>query len=1083
MRTVVSDITNAIAAQSRRLSARAVFYNMRTYFSALTSDNPPSWALDPADGIPEYPIPQDVKVHNTTKIGIIANDGVLVAMRSSSSVVLNINMGGTSLYSYSKPAVQGNYIYYIGNAKDLRRATVDWDLLAGATENCITADTQLVAGPFGHGAVHSPHADLLVLVYPSNGGIAIQMRKWNGANWTTYVYPYPYQIHFPELSIGSEDYFYAVFSAAVNMGGTTSNTFVYITDPKTGRVIGVEFTPSTTDTWSSPFIAVEADLSTFKLCNGLYLNGQILLVGQFARNGTDITSDPVSMILRSTSGRSFTMDQFTLLSRLAHRFMVVTDSNTLHAYDTNRLGTVSVMGYALNGTNAASTTINPSGIRNVQISSGPGSGEAVLNLRAGAEEYYNSAYVATFNLVILYIGYMGPSDAFVDTEYDRYIVTAVEKPMSDGKRGHQVNLVQEGMWRMATQTMPYYLEISGKNGIYDEMQDLTNSYPASGVSLIEDRFSVDFWNAEPYDVRGGTGINILSNGGPGPYTATGVHTGLSFSSADLMEALGLLSYPVYRSGVVTLSVYGWSRTVDSADPTDTVFAWLLVERAGQERLLNTTCNSTYQKWPKTYNGTSAGSYPITFTITSPDILKDDKIKRVVLAFTADSVGHDGTVFCPERVDVTNSVSNGLFVPILGTNKLWTLYPEKAPTRLKAPGYGKHIMFSQKPFKSFDFKATAIFQVEVGDTPTPTNSIVAFGIVGLAKDSNNCIIARYNLRHSPNPCWELVKVRDGKETILTTNDETFSLARVMFTFEKIGGTFYIRRFNINTNTWNASPSLTYVWLENDEEISTAPEEELHLGFYAEKSPPSFKIAGFDPNKSDRLAYMPGENTANFSSFGSTGTLVIDDVKYTYSSKTASAIAMVGPYQGLATSSRGAYTNGDSYPEGVYIDVAWFSYLDNTVYSTYYQNYIFYEDTGGVWSMNKSDWRPSDDGVPYYDRSRHTGTNFMQYSAGNSTRCGVGIGFNDVLTAGTIRTGDEEAQEGLTHAYGARAYMYASEEIYCDFFTAFNAEAPLTVRDMISHVAEIAGAKAMFSGDYSSTSFTLTVNTQEYTFYPP
>jgi hypothetical protein len=1065
MRTVTSDVATAIGLKARRMFVKATFTQMRTYFSALTYNNPPT--LTDIEPIEEFIVHPSAITYSSSYVRTaLISDGKLKGMRHDSSSMSSITYSGTAILSISRPDVSGTKICWKQNASlNIYIGDIDWSTYA--VTNRVTVGTAL--GNFSGGAVHILNSTMIAYITNSYGGFAVKLFHTadGGATWHEES-TWDNAMMFPTRVIANAG-LEVNYTAAANIGGSsTYATYVYFTNPEDGSIRGVMYDP-TTARWSDTWIALQSDLSEFRITNALVYNSKVLLCGQFSRNGEEIKHDPVAMILTSDDGKFFSINQYALVSRLNYKFYGCINSNTIYMGDLNRIGTTT-LGAEHGNTSATSTETTD--VNSFEASSGANNSTATLSLKADDEVLINDAVVARLNRCKIEISYH-PIVAAKWTHYDTYIVADATGDYADGKRVLNVSLVQEGIWKLSTQTPPYYTEIIGKNGILDELKDYGNMYATGAASRISTYFSVDMWGSQPYeDASGYTATDILDNGGVGATRHT-ANVSQAFQTADITSALVSVDYPEITANPVTVSVYGWARCKlgTSGQSVPDIAMGVILERSGKETYSACTLSSTYSKFPKDYPDSANGNNPITFILGSDasgtGIEVGDKIKHFVFFIS----GANDATWVIERA----AVSSGIIVGYdANDNEAMEIVESSAthPGGFKIPGYGRYIMLSSRPYSAFDCIVSGTFTRNLGGSPTTSSAgISGYGLVVCAESSTNCIIARYQTNHTAGAHKiHIIKVRDGQETTLASSSSSYNTGDThRLTFVHKGRKFLV--YVDGSQSEETSPAVSYSWTVSDGAIATVDESELHVGLYLEKSPPNFRTSGFDIKIGKAIPVLVGEDLTQFNALASSGDVVIDDHKYHYTSKSGTTYAL-GPYSYCASYTKGVYNNGhDGYPSGNYYDLRLYQVLANSTQYERYLGYVLSSSSGFSRIIAYDDFQPPlvsawDSGPD--DRSTHTdNTDAPLEKLASGERMYIGPGLK------TITKGD--SQEDQSHGCGAFVYLYATEVYYCHNFSAFSGVNETTVKEIINVICKSVDASATFSGDFTDATQTLTGGT--------
>jgi hypothetical protein len=558
---------------------------------------------------------------------------------------------------------------------------------------------------------------------------------------------------------------------------------------------------------------------------------------------------------------------------------------------------------------------------------------------------------------------------------------------------------------------------------------------------------VDFWNHEGYanTEEGITAIDLNYNGGVSHTTISGAHKVAMITKDDLSDKLNSATNPKITGTTLTVKLYGWSRALAIGQANDIVNLILVTcDEDGNNELTEITTDT--QNWPITYPYQGAGIKPITLTLTGQTV--ERFIKKVGVVFEQ-SVGTNFTI---ARVEFVNNVE--LPISLSLANTPWSV---EADGTFKVPGSGQpFIMFAQKPYNAWNFTLTSLFENTV--TGGVTGYATAVGLVGLAQDAANYVLARFDKTSGK---VQLVKSRNGIETVL---DE----ATPGWTIEDIQGIQFIHRdghFTImmyRDSTTQYEMVLEHDWIAADGFMYTSAISTRKCGIYGAILSPFVRTLSYASGSQDTVSNsdgLPIDPLADITDFPSSGNLRIGDNVYSYSGKLAHASYVDGPYQFRTC---GIYPppfgNGQAGLECLAFD--WYA-AENL-----YAGKFISIDNGSTYICSASLWRvfTTTHNVKNYilGRSRHYSSN---NSIGRSTATlankimlGIG-GFTGVgLISGTQ----------TRHPVGEYAFLELSGTIKCFWFMGTGGESDTTIRDLINTIHAFSGARATFPGDYYSAS---------------
>jgi hypothetical protein len=370
----------------------------------------------------------------------------------------------------------------------------------------------------------------------------------------------------------------------------------------------------------------------------------------------------------------------------------------------------------------------------------------------------------------------------------------------------------------------------------------------------------------------------------------------------------------------------------------------------------------------------------------------------------------------------------------------------------------NVYFSSKPYSAFNFESSVKVKL--------VGSYSYGGLVGLAEDGRNFICGRYK-----TGTLQIVKVRNGETTILASTSYTSSATFVRIMFCHNNGDLSIRV--MEAGVWGTA-KLTYRWKYEDGPITTDPDL-YHLGIFSISDVPKFRICSYDSSQSTFIGLLPGYSVSAFAAFPSSGTVVIDNIIYTYTGKTGTAIEPRGPYQlrcanawDYASPADGEYYSGNS------VEITYFDWKDNPTYHEEYKNYLILSNAGHGWMINEIDYKPwiTTDGLLIYlnHRSRIFGVNLsLETFVSCSDKMFITMGLTGVALA--------PDQETFLHAEGSYCYQQEENEIEFTDYSASSDDPDSTITDLIDRICRMSGTKPLFPGDKTYPTLSLTDGTEE------
>lgn len=1056
MRTTTSTL-NLAAGQDGgyRSIAELRVYKPRELLTAWAE---PSYPYTPTDdpGILEEPRPETV-FYSTTIFKMVTilteDDGRFSAMVWNGATERIIKQGTTALQSMEgcRAGAVNGFLFYLASDGNLKRATLSMTNLQ-TQEDMVTAQENVAAYDESFGSVVAISSTQCCVFYVDEGGIRFAYYEKVDSTW--FEYRSPGRLFNPENLFTTG--FQTTFSTAVSHSGYIR---FYCTDIYRGNVYTIALDLENYE-WGDIHEAIQSDLSDVRVVNAIVLNSHVHMTVQFARKEEWNTGETYNLLLHSESGKYFTMNRFTYFSRLGTRVHLIPFLGTtvfllasLNRYNTWSMNADNMLTMAPNGTRL---TIPGSDIIQIENTNNDVSTIVIAN-RSG--EYADSEYLVKGAMIVLRTGYKTTAGDELVT-FSTLRITEVPKEYIDQKAPIKIRAQADGTFFLQDLSSPYYAEIVGRTSKYDACEDLGNLYVAPGSGTILDSITVDFWNAKGFDNDGDPSITekeIVVDGGPDIVIGPAIHK-YGFRTDLVKTNAQLAGNPKVQAGdTVEIKLYGWCATTGSGTPTDTVSCYARFKSAetGLEYMSAGTLTSTYAKFPKNYNGTASGSYPIVWDLGATE---DDELLYVGFVFEQ-STGE--TTFLCECVEINGCSAadvNGI------ANTPWshvTSESEDFISELEVPAVGEpFVMFSAQPYNPWNFQVIGDFYVSGeggGDGQTE------FGLCGLAEDALNMVFCRYIIQSAT---WQIVKLRNGVETVLaSTVLESSTDTKVLF--EHRDGEFAVYAYGYN---YFEDPILTYSWEAADGPLATH-EFNWHVGVRAGVLPEKFRIAGFDINDGEGIPFMGNYPTTVMTDLASSGEVSIDGVIYAYTGKTQSE-RPVGPYQGRSTydwSLAVPYNNGNGLFSGIAVDMRWYA-PEKTRFSK--QDYFLAAENGHTWIIAETEWDPwtrtGGNIVQLRNRSRHFCDAAHGDLIGSSNRVCISPG----LTGVTLVEG-----EAAMHSYGAWCYSRIQHTIRLRTFRATDGLHDTTVRDMIAQVVEVAGSKAHFPGDLTYASLVLTANTEE------
>lgn len=646
MRSTTPQATEAIAINTAvKMTARITAYKSRVFFkeSDLLDENP--FVVEGA--ISPNPVSEAIAYNSQIEKWIYAyvnEDGVLlVGVRGDEGGIAildpDVEEGDPYIKAslLSKVSVYENHVVYFDtNLNTWANIEFDPELVDAGDEECLVSKTTYDADV--QGAAHLISDYEFVLVYIDGGATAFAIVSLGDEDATEFIFC-PSRLFQPSVlkdETNEADLYSLFYSAGVSVN---NKIHIYITNYN-GEVRTISYKNGS---WSDLRVAIPSDLSDFKVGNAFAHDGAIFLCGMFSRKEEFVSDIRYTIFTKSLDGLTFSLDRRTLVSIAPFRFLAGYADGKISFFASNRY-IEETAPYQVIGEQTDSVLLISK-----NVSGSAGSGWNVI-VKSGAEEYYQHPLVKEASFSKLEIG-VHTSGGVEWLKYHDVVIASVDKEIRDGFRGMTMQIVTDGKWHTSVMTHPFYMEMVGKSGKYDDTLSFNNLYKLNDESGVEWSFSVDFWGSEE------TGKAFT----PRSHAAS---TTTDHMTGDLKELL-FKTYPVFGDEEsYDIHIYGWSRAgkpdtnPNTPDPTtktgpnDTFRAILEVEdTAGNLSTIVTTSGqlqSDHANPEQTYftEGARAGSYPVVYSIPNPG--EGWKLKRVGIRVISSSVE---TVYNLERVDI------------------------------------------------------------------------------------------------------------------------------------------------------------------------------------------------------------------------------------------------------------------------------------------------------------------------------------------------------------------------------------------------------------------------------------------------
>jgi hypothetical protein len=1017
----------------------AEIFPSRVFFNAITSDFPVTGS-DPLGIDDDAPMGQDIEYSSVSDklITFFEDIGVMKYAKQGSSTI-----HGTAYSTICKPGVLGNKCYLYHSNETLERYTINWNDIESGSATPLSSDITPIAMDNIVYAVHAVSDTRAIALEYDNGGFRPVLVNGTNVLYHPERFMFPTEVQWSGSGRALIDL--GTYSGALQLG---NRIFVYISHASKGTVEGTYYDLDT-GSWSDVFTVVPTELQTslceFRVANAYSRNGTAYLCGQFNRTDIFGTGKVYSLLLYSQDGKTFSVDRLTLVSDIGYRFLArVGSDNNLYLGNCNRVCKAPVT-WVFDGTNGTSgrvKTLTGDEIKNFSDDDYSGT----LSLKSGNEALLDDPDVINNARVKVYLGYQTTSGSET-VLWGTYIVDGKNTGFKDAGRKLDLRIVGEAIWRLSGLNMPFYAELFGKSVLYDPMTEESGKlYAAEGSALAQTKFWVDFWGHEPYNnvTEGITGIDMNDSGGVNYYESAATPHKLGIISKDVKEYLSLKDYPEVTGTPMDINIHGWSHpaTSGSADICEVILVMLNPD--GSE---STIISNADTRWKTTYPSSFSGEEPIAFQVSAT---VGQKIKKVGVVFE----NNVASWFNVARVEIASNILVEFYYE--DTNTPWERTDQGY---FRIPGSGRpFIMFSQRPYNAFNFTLSAKFNNSTTGAAAGCSSSV--GLVGLAEDAQNYIVARYD---KVSNGIEIARVRDGIDTTLTSGSASFTVGDVCgITFTHRNGYFTVHLYNVSTDTWQQE--LTYDWSLGDGFLFTSDVASRKCGIYGEISTPSFPILGYWAS-SDELSSnsdgIPADPLSVLTGFPGSGQVKIGENIYQYTSVISMPTPVRGPYQYRQA---GTYTPpyGDGSTGLECRDFDW------TASTSALNNYLIALSSGACFVCSGALWQifTTTGGVVEwrYNRARYYSANTqigkLWHTLSHKVFVTGGLGGVSKVS-GTINK----------HLQGDVCSFYMPGEIQCYWFMGTGGEDATTIADLVEDICQLAGTGANFPGDFTSGSMSV------------
>ena len=634
-RSVSPTFEAALAETSVKMAGRVTAYKSRIFFKDENINDAEKYGANEFASN-DIPLPEAIYWNDleTKYLSVFLDETGQLFLGEIGEVQVRLIGDGQSdpENGISRPGIWENYVFYY-DGENWIILEIDMELFGVGDEGCVISRTAIPGLTGMPGAIYPVSATELILFHIDQGAIGVQFVNYD----LDQISICPSRFFHPSVVLGADEIPSLHFSGAAKLG---NDIFAYITTFE-GEVKAVRFSDNN---WSDIMTVIPSDISNFKIGN-VFTNGTaIFICGAFKRSEEFSADATYTLLTKSTDGFTFSLDRKTLVSLVDFRFLAAfSESGGQIMFSSGNRYCFFSAHYQLIGENAENViTVSNSVIGN------PNAGWTI-KLKAGGEEYFDSPYMRTGFFSKLEVGVF-TGEEYEWITYHETIIQNISKGIKDGGRSMTISILPDAKWHTSAMTHPFYMEMMGKQGIYDPASSLGHLYKLDELTGIEWPFSTDLWSSSESEVAFG----------PQGHNAA---TSTDHMTSDLKSKLK--DYPVFGAlSSYKVKIFGWSRAgkpdtnPNTPDPTDVeglndkFFAILEVEDVNGNAVtiisLIGTLSSTYSNPPQTYfeDGIRDGSYPVEFNMANPG--EGVKLKRVGVRVISTDVE---TVYYIERIEI------------------------------------------------------------------------------------------------------------------------------------------------------------------------------------------------------------------------------------------------------------------------------------------------------------------------------------------------------------------------------------------------------------------------------------------------
>jgi hypothetical protein len=1040
MRVIDQEIINRNNDVSAEFYVRAVVEPSSIFLSADDFDMDHQYdAPDSNTWTDDIPVIQQVTNIDNVLVTFYRDGTNIRYQRSESSTILTV----PDIMAYGVIGVWNQFIYFVDENSELVRYEINPDVIAEEGAGVLFNKTTVASDMALCHACHATGDGSVVALMWDDGGFRARYYVDDGG-WQVYEQPYRFMFprgrKFTDVDVESLALTMRVYTASAILN---EDVYCYVSNFATGSIDGVKWDHDT-KTWGDVFTAVPANIDTamcsIRISNAYVMATTIYLCTSFKRIDEELSPNIYTMIMKSDTGKQFSMDRFSVVSNVGYRLLAKIMNSNLVLSGCNRVAAARQV-YTFDGDEGYgdSETILTRQIGTFNDNSNM---SAQLQLAAGNEYLLYNNKLRHGSRVKVYTGATTPN-GYRDCLYGTYIINRLPKGIANGQRSLSVDLQNEADWRLSSMSSPFYTEMASKSSLFDNMIQSQFAYTAGSCGGYNNGISIDFWGAEGYDdeARGWKGLSLDYKGGVDSKGHASTDK-VAIRTPDLEELLYLEQYPTIIDDTIHADIYGWSSpTSGSVGDLITLILWI----KDAETEATSIVTQEAGRWPCTYPITGPGDSPISIDVTGLTV--GDSLVYVGLLFENDV---DATYICPHRVDFMSGLSVAFGSD---ENSPWKDYT--SGSGVEVPGYDRpYIMFYRKPYDTFNFSISARFEDtisgEISGYP------VAWGLVGLALDGSNYICARYDKTAG---VLEILQVVDREETVLASAIPTTTIAtdnEIMFKHRDGSFKVYLK----DGSEW--VENLSYDWEYGNGWMFKDPIAARHCGIYGLIKSPNFRIIGFDPGSDEETTNAEaipffGLDPSVLDDFPTSGSVSIDECIYEYSSIFKPAIIR-GPSQfrqsGDGTSGHYTPPYGTGKPGLECHDFDW------NKSNGEYAGYVIAIDDGASYMCTDTDWQVynTTGGVVKWLRERG-----RYYADGSQLGKAYHDCSNKVYLTGGLLEPKLIKGESSYHPTNTICRILTQGHIVCKEFTGHSGDTDATVEDLVQNLASFSSAKVTFPGD--------------------